>query len=165
MEYEFDVVGDMDTDHNYIVGKTRCAAIDGKAYSKPGHNSDLVQHLRYWLDSGERAPVLEEKPTTEDADYMVARAVILAEIIQQQNRLGWTNPEMAAFTEMTIGKAARDAKDLAELQALLEATRTQAHISEQKRLEQQAQSESEFEQTTTPESARANAPKRQSKKD
>ena len=59
MEYEFDVIGDMDMEHNLIVGKTRFAAIDGKIFPKPG--KELSQLLNAWL-GGEAAPVQPSKP-------------------------------------------------------------------------------------------------------
>src|SRR5690606_31243306 len=36
MEYEFDLVGDMDHAHTLTVTKTRCSALDGKAIRRPG---------------------------------------------------------------------------------------------------------------------------------
>lgn len=65
LEYEFDVVGDMDHDNNFIVGKTRCTALAGAAIHKPG--ADLAATLRAWLTDGEPAPAApEEEPANED---------------------------------------------------------------------------------------------------
>lgn len=36
LEYEFDLVGYMDDENNLIVDKTRCSALSGKIYTKPG---------------------------------------------------------------------------------------------------------------------------------
>jgi KaiC/GvpD/RAD55 family RecA-like ATPase len=52
-EYEFDVVLDMDVDHNAIVSKTRCPALSGRVFSKPGR--DVANILAEWL-RGEPAP-------------------------------------------------------------------------------------------------------------
>lgn len=46
-EYEFDVVFDMDIDNNGIVSKTRCPALTGRVFSKPGR--DVAAILAEWL--------------------------------------------------------------------------------------------------------------------
>lgn len=50
LEYEFDVIGDMDIDNNLIVGKTRCPQLSGKVYKHPG--KELADILRSWLGTG-----------------------------------------------------------------------------------------------------------------
>lgn len=50
MEYEFDVVIDLDTDHTGHVSKTRCMEISGMAFPKPGEK--LGRILRGWCDTG-----------------------------------------------------------------------------------------------------------------
>lgn len=47
LEYEFDVVGDMDKDNNLIISKSRCPALFGKVINKPG--KDLAHTLRAWM--------------------------------------------------------------------------------------------------------------------
>lgn len=54
MEYEFTCILDCDMDHNVIVGKTRCAAIDGKVYRKPRY--EIAETLLAWRNSGSSAP-------------------------------------------------------------------------------------------------------------
>ena len=54
MEYEFDVLGDLDQDHNLIISKSRCAAIDNKLFAKPG--AEFAAILNEWL-GGSPAPV------------------------------------------------------------------------------------------------------------
>jgi len=56
-EYEFDVVLDMDVDNNAIVTKTRCPALTGKVFPKPG--ADISGILRTWLAG---APAPEPRP-------------------------------------------------------------------------------------------------------
>mgnify|MGYP000947796090 CR=1 FL=1 len=59
VEYEFDVALMLDEDHRASIIKTRCSAIDGAVWSKPGR--DLVEPLAAWLSDGgppvERAAV------------------------------------------------------------------------------------------------------------
>ncbi len=54
MEYEFDVFAELDLDHNLIVSKSRCRALDGAVVANPGY--DVAEVLRAWLDGGEDAP-------------------------------------------------------------------------------------------------------------
>lgn len=50
LEYEFDVVGDMDLENNFLVSKTRCPALTGKVIKKPG--KPLADTLAAWLSDG-----------------------------------------------------------------------------------------------------------------
>lgn len=50
LEYEFDVVADLDLQHNLIVSKTRCSALDDKMFAKPG--ADVGGLLKMWLSTG-----------------------------------------------------------------------------------------------------------------
>lgn len=59
-EYEFDVAFDMDIDNNAIVSKTRCPALTGRVFSKPGR--DVANILAEWL-RGEPAP---QPPTRQE---------------------------------------------------------------------------------------------------
>lgn len=63
MEYEFDVVGDLDLDHVFKVTKTRCPAIDGATIVRP--NAGFMDELRRWLDHGTEA--VEPVAATEAA--------------------------------------------------------------------------------------------------
>lgn len=54
LEYEFDVVADIDQDHTLIVGKTRCPALDGFVQARAG--GALGEALRSWLTEGSAAP-------------------------------------------------------------------------------------------------------------
>lgn len=58
LEYEFDVVGDMDAENNFVVSKTRCPALAGAVIQKPGQ--EVADTLKAWLSDGE--PASEQKP-------------------------------------------------------------------------------------------------------
>ncbi|MFA4974566.1 MAG: ATP-binding protein [bacterium] len=58
MEYEFDIVGDMDTAHNMVISKTRCLAIADAVVSKP--TAEWFERVKAWLSSGTPAA---SKPT------------------------------------------------------------------------------------------------------
>jgi hypothetical protein len=56
LEYEFDVVGDIDLDHNWIISKTRCSQFVDAVINKP--NAEIGERLKTWLSDG--APVVSE---------------------------------------------------------------------------------------------------------
>ena len=51
LEYEFDVVGDLDLEHNWLISKTRCELFDGAVIHRPG--AEFAAQLRGWLETGE----------------------------------------------------------------------------------------------------------------
>lgn len=83
VEYEFDVVGDLDAEHTLIVSKTRCSAIEelnGGVWVKPGEELGAV--LRSWLQDGEdpKAPVrdiifaeLQSASTPDELEAILAK--------------------------------------------------------------------------------------------
>jgi hypothetical protein len=61
LEYEFDIVADMDKDNNLIVTKTRCPALNGAVISKPG--KQFAETLKNWI----KPPIYTSWKTQEDA--------------------------------------------------------------------------------------------------
>lgn len=55
-EYEMDIVGEMDLDHNFVITKSRCVALADAVINKPGQQ--LANALRSWLTDG--APATEK---------------------------------------------------------------------------------------------------------
>ena len=53
MEYEFDVIGDLDQDNRLVVSKSRCPDLTGQLFDKPG--KEIAGILTAWL-AGETAP-------------------------------------------------------------------------------------------------------------
>lgn len=78
LEYEFDIVGDIDLDHNWIISKTRCDQFVDAVINKPGR--EVGEHIRAWLSDGAPPAVSEfdqlrgllEKAKSED-DITAAR--------------------------------------------------------------------------------------------
>jgi hypothetical protein len=62
VEYEFDVVGDMDDENRLAVSKTRCPALSGAVMLKPG--AELAQTLLAWLSDGAQP----EAPATPEPE-------------------------------------------------------------------------------------------------
>lgn len=72
MEYEFDLVGDLDLQHTMTISKTRCSALDGKVFNHP--DASLMPQLKEWLLKG--SPRKEPAAAT-----MVVQAAPLAATI------------------------------------------------------------------------------------
>lgn len=60
VEYEFDVVADLDWTHTLSVSKSRCPALDSQRAVKP--NGDFIEPLRTWLGEGTPAPPATPEP-------------------------------------------------------------------------------------------------------
>ena len=58
----------LDIDHNLVIGKTRCDALDGKVFTKAGE--DVAKILRAWLSDGEVpvAPVAAAVPVAPPSE-------------------------------------------------------------------------------------------------
>jgi hypothetical protein len=50
IEYEFDVVADMDQENNFIVSKSRCSDLSGRVFNRPDHT--VAETLLAWLTDG-----------------------------------------------------------------------------------------------------------------
>lgn len=76
LDYEFDVVMDLDIDHNAVVSKTRLDEIDGKVF-KP-LTSDVGTTIAEWVTTGEvSAPVVVEAPPTQQDLLSFGKALSL----------------------------------------------------------------------------------------
>jgi hypothetical protein len=64
VEYEFDLICDVDLDHNLIVGKTRFSELDGVLVNKPG--PEFGARILALLDAGESAPAPASCPPMGD---------------------------------------------------------------------------------------------------
>jgi DNA polymerase III delta prime subunit len=75
MDYEFDVVGDIDLDHNLAITKTRCEKLDGEVFNKPGKK--FAEMLVEWLSDGAPAgqtasPASQESQPTQNGHTSAA---------------------------------------------------------------------------------------------
>lgn len=95
-EYEFDVFLDMDTDNNAIVSKTRCPALTGRVFAKPG--KDIATILLAWLDG---APPVERKPQVQTNGNGHTPVAASADVPQEVR--GWERPEDAWEWAVGIG--------------------------------------------------------------
>lgn len=64
MEYEFDLVVDLDWEHCATVSKSRCSAVSGAVWRKPG--VDAIAPFVAWLTDGAPAVVAPTPPSAEE---------------------------------------------------------------------------------------------------
>jgi hypothetical protein len=113
LEYEMDVVGDIDLEHNWIISKTRCPALADRVFNKPG--AEVAETLRAWLSDG--APVadvlaeiraaLDAATSVSDIDAARARAVaaVKAGKITQDRLSDLAGPAAAAKERLAAAAA------------------------------------------------------------
>lgn len=75
MEYEFDVVLDVDSEHNAIVSKTRCSALTDKVFSSRD-TGELAGALRAWLTEAPAAPQAD----AHEGTFRALRATLEASV-------------------------------------------------------------------------------------
>ena len=92
MEYEFDVVGDIDDNHALTVSKTRCPALDGKTWRQPG--ADVAAILKEWMQTGAAPKAPPVKRWTPEAQRK-----FFAELAEVLGKGGPTYEEVAKWCE------------------------------------------------------------------
>lgn len=65
IEYEFDLVGDLDLSNTLAISKTRISTLHGSVIQRPG--AALGQQIREWLDDGEKLPTVRDYLAALDA--------------------------------------------------------------------------------------------------
>ncbi len=80
LEYEFDVVGDLDHENNFVVSKSRCPALTGKVISRPG--KDLADALRAWLSDGEEAPAAAAPQRSAQQQHDIEATRLVDELVE-----------------------------------------------------------------------------------
>lgn len=110
MEYEFDVVGDLDVSNTMVITKTRCSALTDAVIKKPG--KELAKTLKAWLTDGaepvETAPSEQPKlPPTESAQSVPPPHV------EQEG--GVSDDTLAVDLALSLIKGAKNSKELSAL--------------------------------------------------
>lgn len=105
-QYEMDLEGMLDMEHNFIVGKTRCESIDGKVFKKPG--KELADHLLAWLTDGAPVSPKATEPTWEDKAAEAKKLITDAALVSA-DELKAVAPKLA--TLLPKGKAPDDVRN------------------------------------------------------
>jgi hypothetical protein len=113
LEYEFDIVADLDPDQNFVVSKTRCKALNGYFVHHAG--SEFASTLRDWLDGGAQ---VEAAPDHTDREALFDRLVTVhgsreaAQEACKRGGIGKATPveEVQAFVELQEAAASAEAE-------------------------------------------------------
>ncbi|MEV0430386.1 AAA family ATPase [Micromonospora sp. NPDC050495] len=93
LEFEFDLVGDLDQDHYLRVTKSRCDALADQVIHKP--DAELGLQVLDWLENGEKPKDVDWPKALEACSSREDLAVLW----QRAQRLGLTQKLRGAFTE------------------------------------------------------------------
>jgi hypothetical protein len=107
IEYEFDIVGDLDTDHNLAITKSRCFAITDAVVNKP--TADWFKAVKDWLSDGVPMAKPEPKKTVPPAPAPKAPtaeeqpAPLNDWIANKDTRMAfWAQAKDIGYTELTV---------------------------------------------------------------
>jgi len=76
IEYEFDLVGDLDQENTLVVSKSRCPELAGQVINRPG--TDMATVLMEWLNDGAEVPDVAElvdEAVANNLTFQEARAL------------------------------------------------------------------------------------------
>lgn len=82
LEYEFDVVCDIDHDHTLSVSKSRCVELADEVIQRPG--ADLGERLRRWLTDGVEPTPPKPDPADDDKATVAAAAAAAVRVLSSQ---------------------------------------------------------------------------------
>jgi DNA polymerase III delta prime subunit len=104
-EYEFDVVMDMDIDHNGIVTKSRASALADRVFPKPG--KDVAKVLTEWLTGApEEKPALADVQTVDDIKAQMVRVYGDGWAAFEETPAMWASgKKVKTFVELTQAQA------------------------------------------------------------
>ncbi len=103
MEYEFDVIGDLDVDHTLHVTKSRCVALADAMVRKPG--KEFAEKLLAWLDQGAVESRPTPAPTTTSTSTKPAAASDSSSGAQTSSGTGTSASKSTASTTTTSAPA------------------------------------------------------------
>jgi hypothetical protein len=114
-QYEFDVEGMLNLDHDLVIGKTRCEGLDGRVFHKPGR--EFAEVLRAWLNDG--APATSHTPP-EAEPTKVAEQIRQKAPATEETPPDYDAPETGPTPMfIAIGAQIEQAENEAELDALM----------------------------------------------
>ena len=126
IEYEFDVFAELDMDNNLLVQKSRCPALSGQVYRKPG--ADVARILGEWLSGATPqpqipAPAPESHHSAPEAENKGAALATLIELAKAVYGLDFAAEMRTLMRDMAGVESSKDLTevDIASLTALLNA--------------------------------------------
>lgn len=119
LEYEFDVVGELDLDNQLTIGKTRCSQLRGGVYPRP--DASVADIYARWLDEGEASPsevIIDVEKLASYDDFQKAVAIagtvsVLNRIAQRITKVGVSKEETAKLRSQWDARRAELTKAVA----------------------------------------------------
>lgn len=105
MEYEFDIVGDLDPEHNLMISGSRCPALDGRVINRPGE--DLAAIVLDWLSGATPTP----RPAEPQAPIASARRALGEAANAARKQIGVTPEQFGAWILSTFGRTSTELTD------------------------------------------------------
>ncbi len=115
LDFEFDVFGEMDVINQLTITKTRCKALTGQQYLKPG--ADLAKILTDWLTDG--APALAVPEPQDASPAPTAQPAAEKAPAAQEPKAASTQPSPPMSARERIRASIHAARTLAALEALV----------------------------------------------
>jgi len=111
LEFEFDVVGDINQSHELVISKSRCSVLADEVIEKPG--AELGRTLLNWLDQGEEPVQQEPLPSgpypNPASGKLSTRDTMIARINELADQVG--HPAEAVFNRIAKGLTMDEMKD------------------------------------------------------
>ncbi|MDX9974793.1 MAG: ATP-binding protein [FCB group bacterium] len=95
LEYEFDVVAEMDMDHNFNVTKTRCRVLTDQSFNRPGN--EVAEILHEWL--GEGSPVKTKRNGGKTKAAKESKPLPEVDVPHHDDRLRYRNELISTMKE------------------------------------------------------------------
>jgi hypothetical protein len=124
VDYEFDVVGDLDPENTLLITKTRCPALSGGVIPKPG--AEFAETLLAWLSDG--APVAQPAPAP--AAQPARPAAAPARPLSLSDAQALVEKARAWLADRPAGPAAELTADLLAAQGASDLARAEARAGE-----------------------------------
>lgn len=111
VEYEFDIVADMDLDNRLIVSKSRMSALSGVVVHKP--TADLARTIAVWLSDGS-APLPRTEPEKANGSKRGKLVERYQALVEQATALGITPEPVESFSDDELIEAGKALKAMIE---------------------------------------------------
>lgn len=134
IEYEFDIVGDLDLENTLTISKSRARPLSGKLVPKPG--LDFADEVRAWLGDGKPAPTAADFLTRATDDQATAAELLelYREVERRRLLAAVVNDETGATVTLDelIKRRGREAKEAEAKAAEPQAETKQANTKQAK---------------------------------
>lgn len=103
IEYEFDIIGDLDQENTLVISKTRCPDLSGAVINRPGE--DMAATVLAWLQDGAEVPNAADLVSEVMADGLTADdALLVHEKAKRHRLLGAAIVHPRTQTSLSLGE-------------------------------------------------------------